>query len=64
VRGPRHSEEQIIGILKQAEKGVAADLCRQHGISEQIMACLPVAPSNRSRCLHCRADPVGFYNPE
>ena len=30
MRGTRHSEEQIIGILKQAEKGVAtADLCRQ-----------------------------------
>jgi putative transposase len=36
MRGTRHSEEQIIGILKQAEKGLAtADLCRQHGVSEQ-----------------------------
>jgi len=36
MRGTQHSEEQIIGILKQAEKDVAtADLCRQHGISEQ-----------------------------
>ena len=36
MRGTKHSEEQIIGILKQAEKGVATgDLCRQHGISEQ-----------------------------
>jgi putative transposase len=31
VKGTRHSEEQIIAILKQG----TADLCRQHGISEQ-----------------------------
>nr|MBA3915611.1 transposase [Terriglobales bacterium] len=32
----RHSEEQIIAILKQGEAGVlTADLCRQHGVSEQ-----------------------------
>ena len=31
----RHSEEQIIGILKQHEAGVkTADLCREHGISD------------------------------
>lgn len=36
MRGTRHTEEQIIAILKQAEKGVATpELCRQHGISEQ-----------------------------
>ena len=36
MRGTRHSEEQIIAILKQAEKGVATgEVCRQHGISEQ-----------------------------
>ena len=36
MRGTRHSEEQIIAILKQAEKGIAtAELCRQQGISEQ-----------------------------
>jgi len=36
MRSSRHSEEQIIGILKQAEKGVATvELCRQHGVSEQ-----------------------------
>lgn len=30
----RFSEEQIVGILKQGEAGMAtADLCRQHGIS-------------------------------
>jgi putative transposase len=31
----RFSEEQIIGILKQHESGVStADVCRQHGISQ------------------------------
>lgn len=36
MRGTRHSEEQIIAILKQAEAGLAtAELCRQHGITEQ-----------------------------
>jgi putative transposase len=36
MKGTRHSEEQIIAILKQGEAGLAtADLCRQHGISEQ-----------------------------
>jgi putative transposase len=38
MRGTRHSEEQIIGILKQAEAGMAtAEVCRQHGISEQTL---------------------------
>jgi putative transposase len=36
MKGTRHSEEQIIAILKQGEAGLAtADLCCQHGISEQ-----------------------------
>jgi len=31
----RFNEEQIIGILKEAEAGLApAALCRKHGISE------------------------------
>ena len=31
----RFSEEQIIGILKQQESGVStAEVCRQHGISQ------------------------------
>ena len=30
----RHTEEQIIGVLKEAEGGVRAEeLCRKHGIS-------------------------------
>ena len=36
MRKSKFSEQQIIGILKQAESGMAlADLCRQSGISEQ-----------------------------
>ena len=32
----RHSEEQIIGILKKAEAGARTlDICREHGISVQ-----------------------------
>ena len=38
MRGTRHSEEQIIAILKQGENGVkTAELCRQHGVSEQTL---------------------------
>ena len=36
MRSKRFSEEQIIGVLKEAECGVSAkDICRQHGICEQ-----------------------------
>jgi putative transposase len=35
MRGKRHTEEQIIAILKEHEAGMkTADLCRKHGISE------------------------------
>jgi putative transposase len=38
MRGTRHSEEQIITILKQGDNGVkTAELCRQHGIAEQTL---------------------------
>ncbi len=34
MKRSRFSEEQIVGILKQGEAGVAtSELCRQHGIS-------------------------------
>ena len=36
MKGTRHSEEQIIAIVKQGEAGLTtAELCRQHGITEQ-----------------------------
>jgi len=36
MKGKRHTEEQIIRILKQSEAGMkTAELCRQAGISEQ-----------------------------
>jgi len=37
-RGTRYSEEQIIRILKEVETGArVADVCRQHGVSEQTV---------------------------
>lgn len=36
MRRKRYSEEHIIGVLKQAEAGIAVlDLCREQGISEE-----------------------------
>jgi putative transposase len=36
VKRKRHSEEQIIKVLKEGEAGAAtSELCRKHGISEQ-----------------------------
>ena len=35
MKGNRHTEEQIIAILKEHEAGLkTAELCRKHGISE------------------------------
>jgi putative transposase len=35
MKGTRHSEEQVIAILKHGEAGLAtSELCRQHGIAD------------------------------
>ena len=37
MKAKRFTEEQIIGVLKEAEAGAKTkELCRRHGISEQI----------------------------
>lgn len=38
MKGKRFSEEQIIGVIKEADAGVMTkELCRRHGVSEQTI---------------------------
>jgi len=38
VKGKRYSEEQILSVLKEVEKGrTVAEVCREHGISEPTL---------------------------
>jgi len=38
MRGKRFSEEQIIGVINEADAGMATkELCRRHGVSEQTI---------------------------
>ena len=43
MKRSRFSEEQIIGILKEQEAGMAtADVCRKHGVSSATFDLLPL----------------------
>ena len=45
MKRKRFSEEQIIGVLKEAEAGAkTADLARRHGVSEATWTCNGFAP--------------------
>jgi len=50
MKGTRHSEEQIIAILKQGEAGLTtAEPCRQHGWSGD--PCAERQTQSRPACL-------------
>jgi putative transposase len=50
MKRSRFSEEQIIGILKEHETGVPADLCRKHGVSDASIYKLKVKFGHAGQC--------------
>lgn len=69
MKRKRFSEEQIIGVLKEAEAGAkTADLARRHGVSEATIynwkskyGGLEVSEARRLRELETRRSRVGGW---
>ena len=64
MKPKQFSEEQIIGILKEAEAGaVVTDLCRRHGMSGVTSINLPIVLS-RSATIPIPYQLSGLHDPE